>query len=212
MGGATYQRGLHVAGSGLATLACALPMLRELRVAYPELVAHLNVLEPAEVSAALLRGDVDIAVLSKVLNHPELQNTRIGEATNGVYCAPSHELAQAEEVDWARLANHPFTAPPADEVGNTDEGWPPERPRRVVLRSPQMHLGAQACATAGLLAVLPDFIGQLHGLTRLPIDGLPTIPIIASHRRPLESGRDFSILLRALSRALEDAEGVVPTS
>ena len=200
---------LRVAGSGLATLACAVPMLMNMRARLPRSVAQIHVVEPANVASGLLRGDIDLAVLSQAIGHPELECFRLGHATNGLYCGPQHPLVDAQHVDLHDLQDEEFIAPLPNEVGSTTEGWPAELPRCVVLRAQQMHIGAEACRASRLLAVLPDYVGRLHGLSRLPTEPLPVIPIFAVHRPHGPGGLDYSVLVRALADALAAAGGEV---
>ena len=200
---------VRVAGSGLATIACAVPMLMNMRERLPKAVAQIHIVEPADVASGLLRGDIDLAVLSQAVTDDELVCVRLGHATNGLYCGPNHPLAGSRYVDLHELQDEEFIAPLPNELGATSEGWPPELPRRVVLRAQQMHVGAEACRAGRLLAVLPDHVGRLHGLTRLPTQSLSVIPIFAVHRPQGPGGLDYGILVHALAEALEAAGGEV---
>ena len=198
----SFTREVRIAGSGLATFACALPAVFALREAYPDLVAHIHLLGIPDVRSGLLRGEIEIAVLSQVIAHPKLTSTRIGEASNGLYCSADHELADAEDIDLAELGEYAFTAPSPDARGHTNEGWPAEAPRRVVLHAAHMHVGAEACKRGGLVAVLPDEVGQMHGLVRLPVESIPPLPIVAVHLRAFAEEPECALLMDALRDAL----------
>jgi len=198
-------RELRVVGNGVATLACALPMLQRVQEQFVDTKGVLLTASPSEASELLLQGRADIAVHSSFVEHPELTTTPIGNVENGLFCGPAHPLAKETRVELAALGDFAFTAPPPDALGKTGEGWPPELPRRVSLHAAQMHVGAEACRTSTLLAVLPAYIGKLHGLVRLETDRpLAPIPVVAVTRKQLEGGMRFSILLRILEAVLAE--------
>ena len=194
-------RDVRIAGSGLATLTCVLPAVFDLRRDVPAFVAHVDLLDITAIRDGLLRGRLDFAVLSLNIAHPQLTCTPIGEASNGVYCAPGHHLVGRDELSLEELARYPFTAPSPDARGHTNEGWPPHVPRQVVLHAAHMHVGAEACRIGGVLALLPDEIGRMHGLVRLPVEGLPPIPLLAVYLTAFAEERACEVLLTALRRA-----------
>jgi len=191
---------VHIASAGLATTLYVQPALGALRVAHPALTPHLHAAHPESVALRLLRGEIHVAFLSASILHPRLTTVHLGEASNGVYCGSAHPLFRRRRIRRDEILDHDFTAPLPDEAGQTDEGWPSHLRRRVALYSSHMEVGIRACETGGLLAVLPDVIGQERGLRRLPLDEIPPVQMFALHR-PIIGPRDRAFVVLDAVRA-----------
>lgn len=187
------------------------------QVHVPELVARLLREQPGlvpqvstppadEVADRLLQGRLDLVVGSAAVSHAELTTIRLADVTNSVYCGPGHPLHGAAEPTRAQLLEHAFVAPPRRPSGVTDEGWPPELPRRVACELDRMRAGLEICAAGGLLAVLPDVLARRHpaDLRALRAVAIPNVPVHAVRRRAL-GGRDRTDLVLEVLTAI-DAE------
>lgn len=184
--GAPMRGPLKVASAGAITTPYVVPAVAALLAAWPELQVELVSTPAAEVAGALTRGQIDVAFQSVPLDAPGLDVVGLGEAGNGVWCAVDHPLAGRAGVSMADLTAHPFAAPPVDGMGRTWDGWPVAVPRTVRMRIGQMHVGIEAVAAGGLLALLPDVVARRDArLVRVDIDGWATTPVLAIRRRHL---------------------------
>lgn len=199
---------LRVSSGGMATLPYVLPTVLGLQRAHPQLRVRLGTLAPARVADALLAEELDLAVQSVPLAHPGVRVRLLGQARNGLYVGPGHPLFDQERVTLDDVLAHDFTAPPADEHGRTWEGWPSHLVRRVRLELGTMQLGVEACAEGIAVAVLPDGIARRRGtLRRLPLDLIPSTPILAVTRLPLGHPTRADRALEALQATLADEVG-----
>lgn len=135
----------------LVVRACAL-----LREAQPALIPSIRHLWDIQVNDALLRGDIQIALLQHPAAHPDLRVTALAECTYGVYCGAGHPLfdAPAPPGDDALLP-HPFAAPPPAVDGTPTDGWPVALDRTVGAEITQVETSVRLCASGAFLAVLP---------------------------------------------------------
>jgi len=191
---------LRVSSTGLATSAWVLPALLDLRELYPELTPVLRT-NLTDVMQPLLRGQLDIAFGSTRLSHPQLRTEKIGVARAGVYCGPGHALFRQRKVTVEDLRESDFVAPPPNEDGVSQDGWPDELERRIVVFVDRMRLGCEACLAKPLLVVLPDLVAEQLGggqLRRLPIDVVPAAPVFAVLRPPIADVTAAEVVLDAV--------------
>ena len=162
-------------------------LLVELRRSYPHLHLEVSTFRGADVVPSLLQGRLDLGISSRTLSAPGLLVRRLGAEPNGIYCGPGHPLWGASDPDLSDVLGHPFTAPAPDEDGLPTEGWPAELERDVAMVLDRLTLGLEACAQAGMLAVLPDALvaGSSSPLYRVPVELVSPTPIMAVMRRPL---------------------------
>lgn len=178
---------VRVFSSGVVTTAGLLPALRALRAEHPRFRPHL-VSDATDVLQRLRGGEIDVGFLSDALRHPDLVTEHLGIARSGVYCGPDHPLAARPDVGLEEILEHDFVGPPPDELGRINDGWPARPARRFGAHVDQMRLGREACATLGLLAVLPDAVARSTtggpGLVRLLADDvIPPIDVYATTRK-----------------------------
>lgn len=197
---------VHVATAGLVTTAYVLPGLRRLRQEHPELVPHVREHDDREVAALLLRGELDVAFVTRPVVHAQLVKLHLGTAPSGIYCGPGHPLHGVHDVGLPQVLAHAFVAVAPDDRGLSLEHWPPALDRRVSLVVSQLATGLEVCAAGELLAVLPDRVASsaLHGarLQRLPLDVIPATDLFAVHRTTLAEGGRAEAVTRAVAQSL----------
>ena len=195
---------LHVGCAGVATFAWVLPALLDLREAHPELIPVLRT-NLTDMAQPLLKGQLDVAFCSLRVSHPRLRTEKIGVAHAGVYCGPAHPLYRKRSVTHDDLRECDFVAPPPNENGLSEDGWPGDLERRIVLHVDRMRLGCEVCLTKPLLAVLPDLVAEQLGrgeLRRLPIDVVPAAPVFAVLRPPIADVTAAEVVLDAVRARL----------
>ena len=167
----------------------AIATLLRLRRDHPGLRPTLTHLFDARVNGALLRGELDVALVQHPEGHGELRVEALGTCAYGVYCGPGHPLWEREELDLEELLRHPFVAPPAAGFGLPADGWPAHLERDVAVRIMQVEVAARFCASGRLLSVLPTPVVLSsplhHSLHRLPLDLVPSAPLHAVYREPV---------------------------
>ena len=178
--------GVYVSTAGLATTAFLLPGLSRLRQTHPELVPQVAHRSSAEVNALLLRGELDVAIVTHPIDDPQLRKVHLGSATTGIYCGDGHPLFGATEVPCDSLGEHPFAALQPDTEGRSLEGRPPTFERSVGIWVDQQAMARELCLRGRYLAVLPDAVGepdvQRGRLHRLPLSITPALDVFAVTR------------------------------
>jgi len=123
------------------------------------------------VEAALLRGDVDLAIVEAAVPGDGVRIDMIGIVPRALCRGPRS----------SRRGSGPAHAICTDGP----DPWPADKPRRVTLRSSHLDLVASACLERGLAAVLPVPIARTYGLraVREPAIGSSTLYLV--RRAPL---------------------------
>lgn len=204
--GAELRGPVYVSTVGLATTAVLLPGLSRLRQVQPDLVPHIAHVGSADVNTRMLRGEVDVAIVTHPIDDPELTQTHLGTARTSIYCGEGHPLFGASEVTLEDLAAHPFAALAVDAEGRSQEDWPPTVTRRVGMWVDQQAMALQLCTRGAFLAVLPDAVGQTEArrgrLFRLPLSVTPELQIFAVTRPTLGDGGRTEAVVRAVAEEL----------
>jgi DNA-binding transcriptional LysR family regulator len=204
--GAELSGPVYVATAGLVTTAYVLPGLRRLRREHPGIVPHVLDRDEREVAELLLRGELDVAFVTRSVAHAQLHELRLGTASSGIYCGPGHPLHGASAVGIEQVLEHPFVALAPDDRGLSLEGWPAGHDRRVSMVVSQPSTGLEVCAAGELLAVLPDAVSRAEPyrerLHRLPVDVVPATELIAVHRTTLAEGGRAEAVARAVAQEL----------
>jgi DNA-binding transcriptional LysR family regulator len=180
-----------------------LPAIDRLLETHADLVPYIRSAIPdEEVNAALLRGDVDVAVVTHAKPHRDLEIHRLADLPCGIYCATHHPLARRLEASLDEITRHPFAAPEETEPAYTST-WPAEIERSVGIRAPRDLLPA-LCASGRWLTVLPDAIAlhALSGLKRLCSDVARPISVFAVRRQPRGMGTKADAVMAALREEL----------
>ena len=148
------------------------PALARVRRAHPRVEVSITSSPASAIEAQLVHGAIDVAIVVQGFTHPELAVTKLGTATSGVYCGPRHPLFRVRSPKLDDITAHPFAGPASDPGQPSIDGWPPDVPRTLLLRSSILDGAMEACASGELLAVLPDHVvATLPGgskLRRLP--------------------------------------------
>jgi DNA-binding transcriptional LysR family regulator len=177
---------LRVSSAGRLTMVYLLAALRRVRRAHPEITPHVVGAPVSDVESGLLRGDLDLALVFEPTPGKDLVVTRLGDATNGIYCGKGHALHGQTTVTLEDVLAHPFAAPEPRPNSVSVDGWPRHLRRTVALYSSLLDPGMVLCGAGELLAVFPDALAMSSlapaGLHRLPLDVIPPTAIYAVTR------------------------------
>lgn len=200
-----------IALGGDAVRSYLVPAIARFRGLYPEFIPHL-ITRSVDVDDGLLRGDLDVAFVETRLDHPRLECEAVGVLTMGVYCGPGHPLYEVEHPCAEEVFRHTFAVPPKDSPAHAGDGWPPSLARRVGMYADRLGTALQFCVMGEALVLLPDMVSQVEGrhtLRRLPVDGLPQVPIFGIYRKAIP-GVDWGRLIAHTVR--EQLSATVPES
>ncbi|MCA9705480.1 MAG: LysR family transcriptional regulator [Myxococcales bacterium] len=201
---------VYISTVGLMTTAYLLPGLQRLRTHHPDLVPHVLDQGARDVGALLLRGEIDVALVTQPIAHPQITKRHLGAAPSGIYCGKGHPLYGRGTVAQAEVLEHPFVALAPDERGLSLESWPASLDRQVGMYVSQLWSGVDLCAGGQLLAVLPDVVGAspayCNHLHRLPLDIVPPTDLFALHRATIAEGGRAEAVTTAVARELAPAE------
>ncbi len=171
--GTTYS-GVIRWTSNWALSGVALRALRDVVAEQPMLKPRMLPVSD-DLGTMLLRGELDLALTHSPMDLDGLVATRVGTNPHSVYCGASHELFGREDLSWNELEGREFASAVPDTSGLYSDGWPSDRPRKVVMEFAAMSVGFRACRDGELLAVLPDYVAREEsGLWRLR--GVPHSP------------------------------------
>lgn len=138
----------------------------------------------------ILRGDLDVALVTAPLPDPRVRIELLGEVSYGIYCGRSHPLFARRTVTLERLREHAFVAPSEPSTDGPGDGWPKAEARVVALRLPSMQAAIATCTDGDLLAVLPDItVAQAvkrRELRRLPSGFIESVSLFIVRRHPTE--------------------------
>ena len=205
---------LHVGCEGDQPLDLLWRAIRRLQEDAPLLAASVHRLSQDDVAARLLRGELDVAVVSDLATRAErLRVEQIATVTYGIYCGKGHPLFTTRTPSLEDLLRHPFLAPTDDAKSGVGDRWPVTLTRVVTLRVPSLGAAIAACASGSLLAVLPDVAvrsaSEPKRLRRLPSTLLEPSSLYAISRHSL-GGRDRAAALVAALRTEAARAGLEP--
>ena len=171
-----------------------LPALESVRASSPALIPVCTHVGPEVAGPRLLRGQLDVVVVSRVLSHDDLTVHRLVDLSGGVYCGSSHP---AYEEACPDLVAYPFAAPEQSE----HDPWPPEIARQVDFRG-DLQTVLSLCERGQLLAVLPDLVAKdCPGMRRLRSVEAPT-SLFAVQRRSIGIPGRAEAAIDAIRRTL----------
>ncbi|MEZ4403322.1 MAG: LysR family transcriptional regulator [Kofleriaceae bacterium] len=152
-------------------------------------VQHAEV--PAAAAPALLhRGELDLWIGAAPASTERLVVERLGLVGNGVVGRPSaRPLTERSFAVWT----------------GGDDGWPVERARQVVVRSPSLAAVLEACVGTDLVAAAPRVLAKARGLRQASRMSLASTPLHLLRRPPLGPGPLDEVAARitaAAARAL----------
>lgn len=198
---------VNISAPGTVTRMVLLPALASVRGDHPGLRPSLGSVPHSELADRLRRGQLDIAFTSDPVHDPALTSAALGRYTSGVYCGRGHPLFGAPPPSLETVIEHPFVAPPVDDRGHPQEGWPVELPRTVEIQAADLQVGLDICRTGSHLAVLPDRLVTHEvgrgDLMRLDIDIVPPTPYFATHRHSLRTHGPAEAIVHAVLLAAE---------
>ena len=195
-----HSGSVHVGALGVAAHVHVPLLVSRLVQEHPGFVPVVTTPPPEQVTDRLLQGRLDLVLSSAAAAAPELTVIRLTDVTNSVYCGPGHPLHGAAQPSQEELLTFPFVAPPRNERGITDEGWPPDCRRVVACELDRMLAGVEACSSGAFLAVLPDVLAQRHPADLRALDAveIADIPVHAIRRRPLGEADRMDLVLDLL--------------
>ena len=180
-----------------------LPATEALLRDHPELEPHLTSADAFHANAALLAGQLDLALLTDPVPHADLTIEPMELVSRGLYCGPGHPLFDDPAPTWDAVSRSPFAALPEGQ-----ERWPPALPRTVGVRVAHPSLAIEACARGRFLALLPDLVVREHprgaSLRRLPLEPVGDETLYAVRREELNAGAVEGLVLSALRDRLEE--------
>jgi len=203
LAGAELAGRVAVSTTGMFT-PLAVRVLTDLVALHPHLRPHLTHVSDGDVNRALLRGDLDVALLERPQPDPALEIVPLARCPYSVFCGPGHPLHGAAPGLDEVLA-HPFVAPAGG--GQTVDGWPPALERTVVMTVVAVDDALRVCREGTLLSVLPDPVVSVapggDRLHRLPLDLVPPTTLFAVSRRRTgtPSGQTLAEVVNATVRA-----------
>jgi DNA-binding transcriptional LysR family regulator len=174
---------LRVVSVSAVTMELVAPAVQALTRKFPQIRPQLTT-RIADVTQRLLAGEVDVAFLHEPTAAPDLHCELIANLPRSIYCSPDHPLATLHDLPLELLAKHAFVAPPPDDKGIVQDGWPLDWQRQIALETDQLRIGSEFCKHYGVLAVLPDLLGAKAGsrLQRLPVRGCAPLALFAVRR------------------------------
>ncbi len=152
--------------------------------AHPGEPALVHVPCAEDVSAQLVRGDLDVALAFEQSSDAGIACVLLGNFSSSVYCSPSHEASQLARLTDHELETLPFVDFPVGGLGFLRIMRDHDRQRAAYV--PTMDLAVQLCARGTGLVCVPDFVARRAGsaLHRLPWEG-PTGKLHIWFRRPV---------------------------
>ncbi len=197
----------RIAGPSPFLSIFVLPALARLAGDYPRMRPVLTSAGPHEANRALLKGELDLALLDDPVPADEVSIHKLVDVTYGIYCGPGHPLYAHPSPRLDDVLAHPFAAPPSG-----DDHWPAHLPRKVGMALTQLHLGVQVCAQGRYLALLPDVVAARGfdgvSLYRIPLDVVAPQGLYAVCRKRMGRGGAVERVIEVLGQTIVDvAEG-----
>ncbi len=137
-----------------------------------------------DVTAQLLRGDLDVAVAFAPATEAGITSVLLGEFSSSVYCAPFHPASRLARLTEEHVATLPFVDYPVGELHFLRIMRDHDRQR--VAYVPTMDLAVRMSARGIALVCVPDFMVKTGSarLARVPWE-LPLARLHLWFRRPL---------------------------
>lgn len=163
----------------------------QLHADHPELTISTRVAPDDEIDKLLLRGAVDVAVVTSPRRAPELASTELARWQRGVY----------------RAASAPASASPrfvvvGSRASTPDDGWPADAPREIAMWAHDEQLALALSARGTLAVVATDHAAAAHGgLARQPFEVADQVAYLV-HRRSVGGHPRTDALAAALRVAV----------
>lgn len=145
-------------------------------------------LQPGDLVAALMRGDVDVAVGTIPVEDERLLVDRLGTARRAV----SGTTHGGDDRSFAVSG---------------DDGWPAGVTRRIGMRASRPDAVIEACLSGQFVAVLPVALARRHRLRVRRTPAIPASEVFVSYRRPLDGATPDPTVaaIRTVARDILDA-------
>lgn len=204
IGGESLSGRVRIAMSGPARLFFVPHLLEGLQASHRDLEPTFLDLSPGDETAALLRGEIDVAFTSNAVEHQSTQVERIGELRSAVFCGVGHELHARPSPTRSQILDAPFACVGAVGPRDLGDAWPLGLRRRVGVRVASLEMALNLCERGGYLAVLPELVAKEHpSLRRLSLGGLPTVPLFSIRREQLAAPASAEACIRVMRRIVE---------
>ena len=190
------------------------PALASLRRAHPDLTISVRDAGSAKIERAVLEGEVDFGIASRLKNYPELDYVPMLTDPFGVIMPHDHPLASSDEpIRWSDLAPFEYILLTNDTgIGAFLEGYPE---LGLNPSSPYDHASSTTSLYAmlslgGKISVLPALAAQAGPLKEFKFRELcdPTITreICLITRQLRSFSVNTRLILGALTETIRDAE------
>jgi len=203
----TYVGPLHLSVPGPLVPIVIFPVLATMRELHHDLRPYLHSLPMGEIPGALLRGELDVALLALELQHADLVTEHAMDLARSVWASPTHPLSEhADDVSPDELARHGFVAPTPLGDGTVPDGWPLGAERRIDVHVAYMQTALDAVRGMGLLSILPDVVGEASGFVQIQCAELggefaPT-SLFALSRPPVDTPTRGDLFMELLRESL----------
>lgn len=141
----------------------------------------LDVVDVHEPAAALLRGDIDLAVGTTPVHDDRLTTKQLGSAARAVCRARTTR----RDAPFAMAG---------------DDGWPTDRPRRIGLRAARLDAVIEACTGGNYLAILPVALARRRGLQITRTPEIAAVEVYTVFRTPITRSTLDPIIAAILAR------------
>jgi DNA-binding transcriptional LysR family regulator len=206
IGGGSLDGRVRIAMTGPARLLFAPALLDGLRDRHPRLEPALVSVAVGEETPALLRGEIDVAFTHVAVEHDNTEVERIGQLRTGVFCGPGHELHERPGPTRAQILEHGFASVSDERSPHRLDAWPAGVDRQIGVRVPSLEMALRLCLRGDHLAALPELIAHEHPqLRRLPLGGLPSVPVFSCRREQLSAPAKAEACIALMRRVLSEA-------
>lgn len=197
---------VRIALVGPVGLVFAPALLEGLSARHPRLEPALVGLSPGEETPALLRGAVDVAFSSAAVEHDNTEVERLGQLRTAVFCGPGHPLYDAPNPTRAQILEHGFACVCKEGRAQALDAWPVGVERRIGVRLPSLEMALRLCLRGDYLAALPEGVNAEHPqLRRLPMGGLPSVPVFSCRREQISAPAKAEACIAVMRRVLAEA-------
>jgi DNA-binding transcriptional LysR family regulator len=203
IGGESLSGRVRVAMSGPARLLFVPRLLEGLKASHPDLEPTFLDVAAGDETAALLRGEIDVAFAHNAVEHENTDVERIGQLRTAVFCGIGHELHARPNPTRSQILDSPFACVGATGPQDIGDAWPVGLRRRVGVRVASLEMALDLCERGDYLAALPELVAdERPSLRRLSLGGLPTVPIFSLRREQLSAPAKAEACIRVMRRVV----------
>ena len=168
---------------------------------HPALKPELVRADPKSLPAMLQRGDVDVAIIDEGSGSDPLVRDLMAELPLSLFVRPGHALLKKRRPTWRDVEAIDYVA--AAQFGHA--AWPSHRvaPRFVVGTA---GAAAALCRRGNAVTILPQVVGRLLGLTRVPIRVPQATPLYLLYRPTLATPGRTEALVAAIKEEAEELD------